>query len=77
MNHHKSATLTRKTDSGMQSQILVVGSQNWSEAGNDLNDENMLMFRNLRGELQMAKAYNEHFDTMLWPTGKVVPVEEQ
>jgi phosphatidylserine/phosphatidylglycerophosphate/cardiolipin synthase-like enzyme len=76
MNHHKSATLTRKTDAGMVSQVLVVGSQNWSEAGNDVNDENMLMFRNLNSELVMAKAYNEHFDTMLWPTGKVVPIEE-
>lgn len=77
MNHHKSATLTRKTSSGMQAQILVVGSQNWSIAGNDNNDENMLMFRNLKQEIPAAKDYNEHFDKMLWPTGKVVPVEAE
>jgi len=77
MNHHKSATLTRKTANGMQAQVLIVGSQNWSVAGNDLNDENMLTFRNLKQELQSAKDYNEHFDRMLWPTGKIVPVAAQ
>jgi phosphatidylserine/phosphatidylglycerophosphate/cardiolipin synthase-like enzyme len=74
MNHHKSATLTRKTGNGLKAEVLIVGSQNWSIAGNDQNDENMLTFRNLKQELQVAKDYNEHFDRMLWPTGKIVPV---
>lgn len=74
MNHHKSATLSRKTPNGIVAQVLVVGSQNWSIAGNDMNDENMLTFRNLKREFQPAKDYNDHFDKMLWPTGKEVPV---
>lgn len=72
MNHHKSATLTRKTPKGLQGQVIVIGSQNWSVAGNDENDENMIMIRNLKSELPIIKAYNEHFDTMLWPSS-VVP----
>lgn len=74
-NHHKSATLTRKTNSGFLPQVLIVGSQNWSVPGNDDNDENMLTIRNLKNGLTVVKDYNEHFDKMLWPTGKVVPLE--
>lgn len=75
MNHHKSATLTRKTQSGMLAELLVVGSQNWSVAGNDENDENMLVIRNLKSGLDVARSYNHHFDSMLWPTGKPVEIE--
>lgn len=75
MDHHKSATLTRATSKGDLAQLLIVGSQNWSTAGNDSNDENMLTIRNKEKGLQVAKDYNEHFDTMIWPTGKTVPME--
>jgi HKD family nuclease len=75
MNHHKSATLTRKTAKGWLPQVLVVGSQNWSLAGNDENDENMLVLRNLKNGLDVVKSYNRHFDSMIWPTGKIVPQE--
>ena len=75
MNHHKSATLTRKTAAGSLAQVLVVGSQNWSTAGNDENDENMLVIRNLKNGLNAARSYNTHFDNMIWPTGKKVEFE--
>lgn len=75
MDHHKSATLTRATSKGDLAQVLIVGSQNWSITGNDGNDENMLTIRNKDKGLQVARDYNEHFDTMIWPSGKVVPQE--
>ena len=75
MDHHKTATLTRKTSRGMVPQVLVVGSQNWSVAGNDENDENMIVLKNSSQGLQIAKDYNEHFDKLLWPTGKTVEFE--
>lgn len=75
MNHHKTATLARKTSKGMLAQQLIVGSQNWSLAGNDENDENMLSIRNTKNGLAAAKAFSEHFDSMIWPTGKVVQPE--
>ena len=74
MDHHKSATLTRKTADGMVPLALVVGSQNWSVAGNDENDENMIVLRNPEG-LQIVKDYNRHFDSLIWPTGKSVDPE--
>ena len=74
MDHHKSATLTRKTPRGMVAHALVVGSQNWSTAGNDENDENMLVLRNPEG-LQIVKDYNTHFDALIWPTGKTIDPE--
>lgn len=75
MDHHKSATLTRATSKGDLAQVLIVGSQNWSIAGNDSNDENMLTIRNKDKGLQVAKDYNEHYDTMIWPSGKIIPAE--
>lgn len=73
-NHQKVATLTRKKPSGFRAEVLIVGSQNWSDAGNDENDENMITVRNLRSELAAAKDFNTHFDKYLWPTG--TPLEE-
>ncbi|MBY0555563.1 hypothetical protein K2P97_13615 [bacterium] len=75
MNHHKTASLARKTPKGMLAQQLIVGSQNWSLPGNDENDENMLSIRNTKNGLLAAKAFSEHFDAMIWPTGKVVEQE--
>jgi phosphatidylserine/phosphatidylglycerophosphate/cardiolipin synthase-like enzyme len=74
MNHHKSATLTRKKGKNSVAEILILGSQNWSLAGNDDNDENMVSIRNFKG-VAAAQAFNEHFDRFIWPTGKPVPFE--
>ena len=74
MNHHKSATLTRKNGKNYVAEVLILGSQNWSLAGNDDNDENMLTIRNFKG-VAAAQAFNEHFDRLIWPTGKPVPFE--
>lgn len=66
--HQKAATLTRKNPAGatMIPEVLIVGSQNWSEPGNDDNDENMITMRNRRSGLDAAKKFNEHFDQFLW-----------
>lgn len=75
LNHHKSATLTRAANQGEIPQLLIVGSQNWSQPGNDGNDENMLTIRNTNKGLDVVRDYNTHFDSMIWPTGKIVPME--
>lgn len=62
-NHHKSASLTR-ADGRVEE--VVIGSQNWSKAGNDDNDENMLTFRNKVASLPIGDAFNKHFDERLW-----------
>ncbi len=68
LNHHKSATLSRSQVNGTQrSEILVVGSQNWSQTGNDLNDENMVTIRNTQKSLQAMDDFNKEFDERLWP----------
>ncbi|MGE4105939.1 MAG: phosphatidylserine/phosphatidylglycerophosphate/cardiolipin synthase family protein [Bacteriovoracia bacterium] len=69
MNHHKTATLTRKQRGKEIAEVLVVGSQNWSAGGNDDNDENMITVRNRKG-LPAAEAFNQHFDTELWTAAK-------
>ena len=74
MNHHKTATLTRKNGKSFVAEVLIIGSQNWSLAGNDDNDENMVSVRNFKG-VAAAQAFNEHFDRLIWPTGKPVPFE--
>lgn len=74
MNHHKTATLTRKSGKSNVAEVLILGSQNWSLAGNDDNDENMVTIRNFKG-VAAAQAFNEHFDRLIWPTGKPVPFE--
>lgn len=67
MNHHKTATLTRKLKNGnMSAEIFIIGSQNWSLSGNDENDENMISIRNLERDIPAALAFNEHFDERLW-----------
>ncbi len=68
LNHHKTATLSRVQVNGSQrSEILVVGSQNWSQTGNDLNDENMVTIRNTEKSLLVMDDFNKEFDEKLWP----------
>ncbi len=65
-NHHKVATLTRKTPSGPRAEYIIIGSQNWSVTGNDDNDENMVTIRAPGGSVAVATAFNDHFDNRLW-----------
>ena len=67
LNHQKIGTLTRKLPDGtMRAETILLGSQNWSAGGNDLNDENMLSIRNQQTGLAVAEAFNRHFDQELW-----------
>lgn len=65
-NHHKTATLTRRTSAGMRPEVLVIGSQNWSKKGNDVNDENMITLRRLTSAPPLSEEFNEHFDNRLF-----------
>jgi hypothetical protein len=63
-NHTKIGTLRR----GGVDQWIIIGSQNWSIAGNDENDENMLTVRSREGQpLPVAAAFAEYFDRWIWP----------
>ncbi len=76
-NHQKIGLLLRynlETKEHLAEQITF-GSQNWSNSGNDLNDENMIALRKTNSELPIAKSFNEHFTQFLWPKAKNVPPE--
>ncbi len=71
LNHHKTATITRRQpDGSMLAEILLVGSQNWSAKGNDENDENMLSIRNRVSGVPAAQAFNEEFDSRILPAAR-------
>lgn len=73
LNHHKTATLSRMlTDGSYQTEVIVFGSQNWSQTGNDINDENMVTIRNKSKALEIMDAFNQEFDTRLWPSSTLV-----
>jgi phosphatidylserine/phosphatidylglycerophosphate/cardiolipin synthase-like enzyme len=55
---------------------MIVGSQNWSESGNDKNDENLLVFRNRSNGLRMAADYDDHFRNFLWPHAAKIEVKD-
>lgn len=63
LNHHKTATLQRKNG---QTEFIIIGSQNWSEEGNDSNDENMITIRNKKISIQIAEEFNKQFDEKMW-----------
>jgi hypothetical protein len=69
-NHHKTASLTRREGEVYRPEILVVGSQNWSASGNDLNDENLLTIRHRKRALLEAQSFNDYFDQDLWRTSR-------
>jgi phosphatidylserine/phosphatidylglycerophosphate/cardiolipin synthase-like enzyme len=71
LNHHKTATITRRLPGGGHvAEILLVGSQNWSATGNDENDENMLVIRNRAHGVPAAQAFNDEFDRHLVPAAR-------
>jgi phosphatidylserine/phosphatidylglycerophosphate/cardiolipin synthase-like enzyme len=83
LNHHKSATLTRADG---RTEVIIIGSQNWSASGNDKNDENMVTMRTRDardGDVPVGVAFNEHFDTRLWPSAAIgemkpgIPYDQQ
>lgn len=73
LNHHKSATLSRlQKDGSYKAEVIIIGSQNWSQTGNDINDENMVTIRNKKKELDVMKAFNKEFDEKMWPSSSLV-----
>jgi phosphatidylserine/phosphatidylglycerophosphate/cardiolipin synthase-like enzyme len=67
LNHNKVGTLARKLNQGYRAEVMIIGSQNWSEAGNNLNDENVIEIRNRSRNLEIASKFNEEFDQYLYP----------
>lgn len=73
LNHHKSATLSRRQkDGSLKAEVIIIGSQNWSQTGNDINDENMVTIRNKKKELEVMTAFNKEFDEKMWPSSSLV-----
>ncbi len=75
MNHHKSGTLTRKLNGQDHVEMIVFGSQNWSQSGNDGNDENVISIRNLQADVPIGKDFNTHFDERMWPGAEATEVD--
>lgn len=69
-NHQKIGLLLKKTADGYRAEQFIIGSQNWSAAGNDTSDENVVSFRNREKGLKIGEAFNQHFTTLLWPNAK-------
>lgn len=78
LNHHKTMTLTRENGGKYHAELAIVGSQNWSVSGNDLNDENIVTIRNHKKDVDFVMDFNKHFDEKLWPASKSgqVQIEE-
>lgn len=73
LNHHKSATLSRRqADGSLKTEVIIIGSQNWSQTGNDINDENMVTIRNKVKELDVMRDFNKEFDQKMWPSSSPV-----
>ena len=53
-------------------ETIIIGSQNWSTAGNDDNDENMITIRNRKNGVQAARDFNDEFDHHLWKAAQVL-----
>lgn len=67
LNHHKTASLTRKMPNGaLKPETIIIGSQNWSAGGNDINDENVVSITNKKIGLGVISAFNKEFDERIW-----------
>lgn len=72
-NHQKVGLLLRKQKNGRHLPTdLIVGSQNWSSSGNDINDENLIAFTNTTQGLTIGSDFEKHFENFLWPKALVV-----
>lgn len=73
LNHHKTATLTRRLkNKKYRPELIIVGSQNWSGSGNDINDENVVTISNKQKALDIMLAFNKEFDEKIWTTSEPV-----
>ena len=73
-NHQKIGLLIRKKSDGtMSPEYFTFGSQNWSQNGNDKNDENLIILRKKDGPIKMASAFEDHFKNFLWPKSQNIP----
>ncbi|MCB9072754.1 MAG: phosphatidylserine/phosphatidylglycerophosphate/cardiolipin synthase family protein [Bdellovibrionaceae bacterium] len=68
-NHQKIGVLLRDG----KAQAIIFGSQNWSNSGNDKNDENLMALSRNDTSLQIAEEFDKHFTTFLWPNGETIP----
>lgn len=72
-NHQKVGLLLRQQANGEYLPTdLIVGSQNWSNSGNDINDENLITFTNTDRGLKIGYDFEKHFETFLWPKSQLV-----
>ena len=73
-NHQKIGLLMRKkTDGSFNSEYFSFGSQNWSQSGNDTNDENIIVLRKTSGPMKIANEFKNHFQNYLWPKSQNIP----
>ena len=73
-NHQKIGLLLRRiTETDYQAEYLTFGSQNWSNSGNDLNDENLVILHNFESSLKIGEDFRDHFENFLWPKAQLVP----
>lgn len=72
LNHHKTGTLERlQPDGSYITEVMIVGSQNWSDGGNDVNDENMITIRNKSTSIAVGDEFNRQFDQHIWPNSAI------
>lgn len=75
-NHQKIGLLLRKKSDGLlQAEYLTFGSQNWSQSGNDSNDENLIILRRENGPLKIGASFQNHFESYLWPKSLNIPAK--
>ena len=74
--HQKIGLLLRKKQDGqLNAEYLTFGSQNWSQSGNDSNDENLIILRREVGPLKIGTDFQNHFENYLWPKSLNIPAQ--
>lgn len=73
-NHQKIGLLLRKKSDGhMNAEYFTFGSQNWSQSGNDTNDENLIILKRESAPLKIGVDFQNHFLNFLWPKSLDIP----
>lgn len=76
-NHQKIGLLLRKkTKENYIAEMLTFGSQNWSNNGNDDNDENLLILSKENESLKIGLDFQDHFENFLWPKSLEITEKE-
>lgn len=75
-NHQKIGLLLRKDKNQHQAEMLIFGSQNWSNNGNDNNDENLLVLSKKNESLKIGLDFQDHFENFLWPKSLKITEKE-